>query len=126
MCLYADAMSRKVDMKSVSISTVALWYFCCNNVIKDLLLDTVIFNKECKSAADLAKELKKYAGTFKSQQHVYRDDMHELFELNVLMNRSFDVINWNDELKKRLIVEGPNIPKMKPERWLYLSLMMLK
>lgn len=65
---------------------------------------------QAKDEADFAATLKFEGGAAKQLQHVFRSDLAAVYELQVLKNRVYDVVNWHKEIDNRMRPKTVPVP----------------
>lgn len=109
------AKAEQLDIyNQVSFITFALYIMSAPIFGVRLLMQIVALSG---SPTQFNRLLKAEGGAAKQLQTIFRDDLAAVFELNVLRNRVFDVVDWSAEIENRVHpVTAPMSPVAVRER----------
>lgn len=98
--LEAFIMRRLLPLTNneVTLTTFLTYIRVCPDWCARLLATMVALSDTLDQLTTILKELSQ---TAKQTQHIYRDDLSYIFELNVLINRVQGDVDWDKELRNR-------------------------
>jgi len=83
-----------------TISTFFLYFSVSNKFCRNIILAIIYISENFD---DFVSALKTEGRLSKQSQHIYRHDLNKIFEINVLINRTVEELDWDKEIKNRTV-----------------------
>lgn len=100
--LSTVVLHKLLTIDSVTEAMAATFLLYLNMVKSPLVKIFVKIILESNNLKDLVEKLKYEGRVAKQLQHFLRDDLNVIFELNVLVNRILDPVDWGKEANNRV------------------------
>jgi len=112
--LCRSMISAVIHMEGATQHTLATCMLYSITANEELALRVInIINQDCKSVEDFAKVWKEASIRAKQLQHVVSEDLTQLFELDVLLNRGIGKLDWEQEIRNRIELKTVEVEKGK-------------
>lgn len=114
---YCRVMVERLRQANITyeatVSTFLTYVLGCAGHIAELLIDSNYVWNGCNNITELHDRLKAVSGQIKSLNASGYEDLTELFEMNVLVNRGVGSVNWCNEKRNRV---QPNVANVDPTK----------